>query len=300
MVRLHFVIFAFNRGQFLANCIDSIERCAPQCPVIIFDDNSDDPQTREVLKGLEQRYRILTPQSLLSANDSKHGGLYANMEASLSALDDNDFICTLQDDMQLVRPLGSDEIEAMATFIAASPDRCFLHHAFMKGAERDNTLINYDNSNSVYYAERPGSSAGQYYSDIFIAPVARLRRGDWHFLPREAANEKQARNLFAPMAYLRNPFAAWLPAATAWRGKRRTWALRQGEKRHRCGFHPMEIMDASQNTQFMSRNADRLPIAEDWLSLKGESLQKPWVYHPLQNSRWLKWLNSAELKLRKC
>ncbi|MGD9660894.1 MAG: glycosyltransferase family 2 protein [Porticoccaceae bacterium] len=300
MASLHFVIFAFNRGQFLANCIDSIERCAPQCPVTIFDDNSDDPQTRDVLAALGQRYRILTPQSLSSSNDSKHGGLYTNMEAALSALDDDDLICTLQDDMQLVRPLDDADIQAMARFIDAEPNRCFLHHAFMKGAERDKTTISYDNNGNVYYAERPGSSAGQYYSDIFIAPVKCLRRAGWHFLPREAANEKQARALFAPMAYLANPFAVWLPAATAWRGKRRTWALRRGEKRHRCGFHPVRIMDADQNNQFLCRDAARLPIAEDWLTLKGESLQKPWVYHPLQNSRWLKWLNSAELKLRKC
>lgn len=297
MAALNFVIFAFNRGHFLRHCVASIEHCAPQCPVTIFDDNSDDPQTREVLEELGKRYRIVTPQA--GGRDSKHGGLYANMETALSLLDDDSLICTLQDDMQLVRPLSDGEIESIAALISDKPDRGFLHHAFMKGAEKDSTIVTYDQPEHVYYTERPGSSAGQYYSDIFIASVRRLRLADWHFQGRESASEKQARDLFSPMARLRNPFAAWLPSATAWRGKRRTWALRQGEKRHRCGFHPLHIMDAAQNADFTGRDPARLPLAEDWLAPQGEPLPKPWIYHPLQNSRWLKWLNSAELKLRK-
>lgn len=298
MAVLQFVIFGFNRGHFLAHCVESIERCAPHCPVTIFDDDSDDPQTRQVLEKLAARYRIVRPSREPGSN-SKHGGLYANMEAALSLLDDDSLMCSLQDDMQLVRPLREREIESIAALINDKPGRGFLHHAFMKGAERQNTLINYDKTDGVYYAERPGSSAGQYYSDIFIAHVGGLRKAGWHFLPREAHNEQQARGLFTPMAHLRDPFTAWLPAATAWRGKRRTWALRQGEKVNRCGFHPLHILDTDQDARFIDRDPTQLPFAEDWLALKGEPLPQPWIYHPLQNSRWLKWLNSAELKLRK-
>lgn len=296
--RLQFVVFSFNRGRFLEHCVQTLERCAPQCPLLIFDDDSDDPQTRQVLDRLAARHRVATPRPLAPGSHGKHGGLYANMQAALDGLDDDTLLCTLQDDMQLVRPLQDSETEAMAGLLDRDGGRRFLHHAFLKGAERDRSQIRYVPRDSAYYAGREHSSAGSHYSDIFIAQVRALRKVNWQFLPRESANEQQARRVFLPMAHWRDPFAAWLPAATAWRGKKRTRALRQGEKRHRCGFHPLKVMDAEQNRRFLARDASTsFPWAEDWLTLEKGDLPQPWVYHPLQGSRWLKWLNSVELKL---
>lgn len=296
--RLQFVVFSFNRGRFLEHCVQTLELCAPQCPVLIFDDDSDDPETREVLERLGARYPVLTPRPTVPGDHSKHGGLYANMQAALDGLDDDVLMCTLQDDMQLVRPLQDSEIDAMAALLDRDDGRRFLHHAFLKGAERHHSQVRFVAEDNAYYAGREHSSAGSHYSDIFIARVRALRAVHWRFLPRESANEQQARQVFLPMAHWRDPFAAWLPAATAWRGKKRTWALRQGEKRHRCGFHPFRIMDEQQVRHFLSRNpAVRFPWAEDWLTLERDGLPQPWVYHPLQGSRWLKWLNSLELKL---
>ncbi|MEX1198205.1 MAG: glycosyltransferase family A protein [Pseudohongiellaceae bacterium] len=296
--RLQFVVFSFNRGRFLEHCVQTLERCAPQCPVLIFDDDSDDPQTRAVLQRLARRYTVVTPRPLAPGSHGKHGGLYANMQAALDGLDDDVLMCTLQDDMQLVRSLRDEEIETMAALLERDEGRRFLHHAFLKGAERHRSRVRFVAQDSVYYAGREQSSAGSHYSDIFIARVAALRAVNWRFLPREAANEQQARQVFLPMGHWRDPFAAWLPAATAWRGKKRTWALRRGEKRHRCGFHPLRVMDEEQRRCFLVRDpAERLPWAEDWLELEKDDLPQPWVYHPLQGSRWLKWLNSVELKL---
>lgn len=295
---LQFVVFSFNRGRFLEHCIQTLEHCAPQCPVLIFDDDSDDPDTREVLERLRERYPVARPRPLASGSHGKHGGLYHNMQAALDGLDEETLLCTLQDDMQLVRPLHDREIEAMAALLDRDGGRRFLHHAFLKGAERYRSQIRFVPEEGVYHAGREQSSAGSHYSDIFVARVGALRAVNWQFLPRESANEQQARGVFLPMAHWRDPFAAWLPAATAWRGKRRTWALRRGERINRCGFHPLRLMDAGQTSLFLARDpVTRLPWAEDWLELEKDDLPQPWVYHPLQGSRWLKWLNSVELRL---
>lgn len=296
--RLQFVVFSYNRGRFLAHCIDTLERCAPGCPVLILDDNSDDPATRQVLEELGTRHVVVLPPSTASGSHSKHGGLYANMQAALDRLDDSALMCTLQDDMQLVRSVGEREIEDMMQYLERTDGRQLLHHAFMKGAEYESSEFHFNTEEGVYYSGRKQRSAGYHYSDIFIARVGALRALQWRFRDSESANEKQARQVLRPMAHWRDPFAAWLPAVPAWRGKRRTWALRQGEKGHRCGFHPLMVMTQSQSDRFLERNpVETLPVAEEWLTLEEGDLPKPWVYHPLQGSRWLKWLNSLELKL---
>ncbi len=295
---LHFVVFSFNRGRFLAHCVRTLELCAPQCRVLIFDDDSDDPGTRQVLDDLARRHVVLTPQPMVPGSHSKHGGLYANLQAALEGLADDVLMCTLQDDMQLVRPLPDAEIRDMSAFLDRDQGRRFLHHAFMKGAERERSRFHHDPETGMYFSGREQSSAGSHYSDIFIASVSALRSVQWRFLPREAANEQQARQVFLPMAHWKHPFAAWLPAATAWRGKRRTRALRWGERLNHCGFHPLRLMTEEQVARFLQRDpAQRFPWAEDWLELEQGGLPRPWVYHPLQGSRWLKWWNSLELKL---
>lgn len=295
---LQIVVFSFNRGRFLAHCIRSIERCAPHARVIIFDDDSDDAETCRILSDLGARYTVWRPSADV-AGGSKHGGLYANMQAALEGLDDEVLLCTLQDDMQLVRPLAPEEVGAMASWLSSSSRHGFLHHPFMKGAEKGKMILEWLPEQDIYQADRGKAGAGSHYSDIFLARVGTLRAAGWQFRGRESANEQQAREHFGPMGYWRDPFSAWLPAAPAWRGKRRTLALRAGERRRNCGFHPFRLLSEEDTRRFRDREpASELPWAEDWLELEDGCLAEPWIYHPLQGSRWLKWLNSLELKLR--
>jgi glycosyltransferase involved in cell wall biosynthesis len=301
---LHFVVFSFNRGDFLANCLASLKRCAPDFPVLIIDDNSTDPGTINLLAEAKNHYRVIQPPHSDGKSHSKHGGLYGNLQLALDTLSDEDLICTVQDDMQLIRNVTTAEASALELWFAASEQRGFVHHAFMKGSERRRNNIDYHEPEQVYYNIRSGSSVGSWYSDIFIASVGRLRTGKWQFGGRESLNEQQAKHLFKPMAYWQNPFVAWLPAAPTWRGKRRTLALRLGEKKHHCGLYPLQILQGQAEQDFLSRSKDEQPYAEIYLNICEDvagrlNVKTPWVYHPLQGSRWLKWLNSLELKLRK-
>lgn len=296
-------IFSFNRGEFLQHCVASVERCIPFARIMIVDDNSTDSQTQAVLAQLRQRHTVIQPAVGTDTLQSKHGGLYANMQLALDWLGSSDaqdaetIMCTLQDDMQVVRAVAREEFVAMRTSWQASPQQGFLHPAFLKGSERQRNDMALHADGHAYTNQRRNSSVGAWYSDIFIAPVTRLQKHGWQFGARESVNEEQARRLFDPMGYLLNPFVAWLPAAPCWRGKRRTWAIRQGEKRQQCGFHPFQEMTPQEADDFCARPPSQLPYAEDYLRLQTSTLAQPWAYHPLQGSRWLKWLNSLELKL---
>lgn len=296
---MHFFVFSFNRGDFLENCVASIERCAPGHPVTVFDDDSNDEATRQVLGAIGNRHRVLCPSA--NGPESKHGGLYGNMQAALEIAASDELLCYLQDDMQLVRSVTADDIDAAERYFERCPDAGFMQPAFLKGSNRrsDRAQMRIDAKSGGYFADRLDRSAGAYYSDVFISRAARLHQSGWHFRNREAANELQARQRFRQMVYLRNPFAAWLPQAPAWRGKRMTLALRLGQRAGRCGLYPFDTLGDEEARAFTQRETAILPFAEDFLSVGDADLPRPWTYHPLQGRRMLKLLNSIELKIRK-
>jgi len=298
-MKLHFCIFAYNRGRFLANCVRSIELCAPGSPLAIYDDNSDDPATLELLAELARRYPISSPE--VAGQQSKHGGLYANMQRALDEQALGSIVCFIQDDMQLVRKLEQAEIDQLHAHFSRKANAGLLQPAFLKGGERSwmNQVFRFDETANGYLCERHARSGGLHYSDIFIASVDQLRALGWQFKPREKDTEMMARRLLPKLLYIQNPFVAWLPSVPAWRGRMRTLGLRLGEKLRHCGFHPLRLMSAEERAAFLGRDPAILPIAEDYLVLEQGSIPQPWVYHPLQDSRWLKHLDSVERRVRR-
>jgi glycosyltransferase involved in cell wall biosynthesis len=114
---MQFWVFSYNRGEFLKNCISSIEFCAPGSRIRIFDDNSNDPATRDALAELAKRHEVVTPDTGENQKN-KHGGLYANMQAAFEACEDEDLVCYLQDDMQLVRPISPEEVAQLDAYLS--------------------------------------------------------------------------------------------------------------------------------------------------------------------------------------
>lgn len=300
MSQLVFWVFSYNRGNFLKNCVASIEHCAPGCTIRIFDDRSSDPETQRVLEDLSQRHQVFYPGAA-DSEQSKHGGLYANMQAAFTMSADEDLVCFLQDDTQLVRPLTADDILDFEHFFASSVEPCFVQPAFLHGRNRkkDQPLTRYDHARRVYYVDRLKNSAGAFYSDICLFHTGALRAVGWQFVLREAGNERQARQRLAQMAYWRDPFAAWLPNVPAFRGKTRTLALSLAQRLRRSGFYPLVYLSPEQNRAFIDREYTALPYAEDFLQVRNGSVPQPWNYYPLQGSASLKLLNSVEVKLRK-
>lgn len=290
--QLHFLVFSFNRGDFLKNCVESIQQCAPQADITIWDDNSDDPLTLNTLDALSEHCEIRQPDQQ-AAFSKLHGGLYGNMQAALESLSGNPLICTIQDDMQVVRPLAESEISHWQSCFQGSACNGFFQPGFIKRAKE---AITYVPEVDGYHIDRMHRSAGAYYSDLFLIQRNLLIETNWNFYDNEARNEQQARQHFSQMAFMKNPFIAWLPGVPAWRGRKRTWALRFAERQRKCGLYPFNIMDTETARKFCERPASDIPLAENYLTFAGASLPRPWFYHPLQRRNFLRQINKLELR----
>lgn len=296
---LHFWVFSYNRGVFLRNCIDSINACAPNATVSVYDDNSTDQETREILDIIAQTHQVVKPNA--DGDESKHGGLYANMQAAFTSSQTSDYIVFLQDDTQLVRLIQPEDFQAIDDYFT-DPKAGFLQPAFIRGInkKRDASRTRYDASKSVFYVDRFNRSAGAFYSDIVITKPERLRSVNWRFLTGESANETQAREHFNQMGYMANPIAAWLPNVPAFRGKSQTWALRRAHQISKSGYYPFKIMDQAQVSSLRTRVASTIPYAENFLQIQSDckNFAKPWRYYPLQGRKILKKIHQLESYFR--
>lgn len=293
-----FCVFSFNRGQFLENCVRSIEQCAPDARLAVFDDDSDDPATREVLARIASRHPVIRPGK---ASTHRLGGLYGNMQSALEYARDEDIVCFLQDDMQLVRPVGEEDLRAIGAAFDADDRLAFLQPCFLKGCNRarDARTLSFDAGRNAYFRSESSQSSGRHFSDVLITRPARLLAQGWVFARSEPENDRQASRVFGRLGHLFAPIAMWLPEVPAYRGKRKTLALRLAERRRGCGFYPFATMTPGEVAKLKARPPEVLPVAEDFLRTANPGLPQPWMYYPLQGSRWLKKLNAAEVSLRR-
>lgn len=293
-----FCIFSFNRGQFLQNCVQSIERAAPHASIAVFDDSSYDDFTRGVLQEISQRHAVLQPRK---TSTHKLGGLYGNMQSALEYAKDEQLVCFIQDDMQVVRQISEQEVEDINGIFAADPALAFIQPCFLKGCNRarDVATLQYDADKKAYFRKNTSQSAGRHFSAVLITKPARLLERNWVFARSEPENDLQARQLFGKMGHLYAPIAMWLPEVPAYRGKKKTFALRWAEKKRGVGFYPFEMLSEAAQQELMCRPAEVLPFAEDFLKCINDELPKPWMYYPLQGSKWLKRLNILELAVHR-
>ena len=291
---MKFFIFSYNRGEYLDNCVGSIEHCSPESDIVIYDDDSTDPHTRTVLSEVARKHAVVSSNKRAG---HKHGGLYANMQRAYESLSGNELFCFLQDDSQLVRRLIPQDMDFIERRFSENLSLGFISPAFVRGISRQKKgagHFRFDDQQGLFFLHNTSRSAGSHYSDIFISHAARLREHDWSFLTGEPANQQQAMAKFDKMGYLRMPFAMWLPYGKAYRGKKRTFALKLAEKRRQCGFYPFYYMTGEQETRLNKSCPPDIPIAEQYLENINPNLKKPWIYNPLQGSAWLKHLHNIE------
>ncbi|MBT3192410.1 MAG: glycosyltransferase family 2 protein [Verrucomicrobia bacterium] len=297
---MYFCIFSYNRGQFLQNCVRSIEQCSPGADILIFDDQSTDEETVRILDSLSSKYQVVIADASYTLAH-KCGGLYANMQHALSLVPESELICYLQDDTQVVRALDDKDLEDIHHFFSANDKAVFLQPAFLRGADRarNERITVYDEAHRAYFREHSTQSVGLYFSAISIAHVGRLKAYQWQFSTKEKENEANARAQFAHMGFMKNPILMWLPSVPAYRGKVKTLALSLAEKYRNCGFYPFQTMSAEEIRRFRERSPSVLPVAEDFLSVDATDITVPWITHPLQGSSFLKMLNRIELRAKK-
>lgn len=291
-------IFSFNRGRFLRNCVESIRSCIPGAEIVIFDDNSDDPDTCEYLAEAAEFCRIVEPREI---GTIKHGGLYHNMNAALDLLRDRRLICFLQDDTQVVRPVSSSELVAIDGLFAQNPALGFIHPCFIRGIDlTKRSVVPLEGpAAGFFFRKDTGQSAGIHYSDLVVFKPDRLVKAQWCFQQSEPANDEQAKGLFGMMAYMWTPFAMWLPEVPAYRGKKKTLGLRMAERKKQVGFYPFRILSESDVDRMQGQESPQLPVAEDFLECTPGSPARPWTYNPLTGLRLMKNLNNLEVAFRR-
>jgi hypothetical protein len=95
-------VFSYNRGRYLWNCVRSLEEFAPDATVVVFDDRSDDRDTREALDRIRARgHEVFVNEE---ASNALNGNLRLNMTRALDLARDRDvrLLHLVQEDTQLV------------------------------------------------------------------------------------------------------------------------------------------------------------------------------------------------------
>src|SRR5690606_3426070 len=96
-------VFTYNRPQLLRNLLASLRQFYPDMDLAVFDDGSTDPEQQQILRELQAggSHISITEEG---TGDSKHGGLYHNMNRALAYARAKGYRYAyfVQDDMQFL------------------------------------------------------------------------------------------------------------------------------------------------------------------------------------------------------
>lgn len=250
-------VFSFNRGQFLQNCVSSIEACLPATSITIIDDRSTDPRTVQVLRSLAARYEILqsSPDAL---TEHKTGGLSGgmNLAMSIAKARGNEYVLFLQDDMQLVRPVLPRDLKAIESYFQSVPNTIQISSNFGRALSAPDFFDKFDvHLEASCYLRKPGMETGKSgFSDTGIFSVSRYSQLFESFVLGELGNSQKAVQRGLRCGRSLYPFSSWLPYPTSYRGKHRSFQHRFFEYFGRSGYYPIDIMTESSVERLFARN----------------------------------------------
>jgi glycosyltransferase involved in cell wall biosynthesis len=291
---LDVAIFSYNRGDYLKNCVESLQRNLPGVRFTVYDDGSDEPGTVAYLQSLGEHVRHMK-----SAGDDRHGGYYNNMQAALDATQ-ADYLLMLQDDLQVVRPFAQEDLSRIDQVFAQSPTTVFISPLFMKGSKRAYFQQRYqpDAGLRCYRWSADPQESGkvpQKYADIAVLNVARLRQSGWRFAGSEEANGAQADQLFGDMVQVAEPWVFYVPEEPAYRGRVLTFGAKLAVKMAGNQVKSFRDMSAQASAAFAQRNLNVYPFAEDFVDTVDPTVRKPYKFNAYR-TRWLPLiLNKLEL-----
>jgi glycosyltransferase involved in cell wall biosynthesis len=285
-------VFSYNRGAYLQHCLASIHRNMPFAVVRVYDDRSDDVETCAILAELE--VEVIQPSAVVKA---QHGGLYANMQRALDHAE-TDYLIIMQDDMQIVRPVDSTDLAAIAAIYADDPDCALVSPMFMKGAYAKKVLEQYvpaPQPRSYHTNPSIPKEAMRYaFSDVCLIHVGRSRSAGFRIVEGEGHNEVQAKALFSRMPLMADPFAFYCPEVPTFRNRRRPLSGRLARRFYKpkgIGFVDMTQVETA---AFRSRSLDHWPFAEDYLRPENPNARRPFVFQDFQSTLALRILSRLE------
>lgn len=303
LMPIPFYLFSYNRGRFLKNCVDSIITNAPDSPITIVDDGSNDPETVDILNALPERIRILRQKRETVA---KLGGLYRNMQLALDDMqDDVTHFIFIQDDTQVVRPLTADDYTYFEDYFSTFPEAAFLNPHFLKGVRKrgivrsiyaDKTFPTYFYNFSENLKDR---SVTMYFTDICVGHAPRMKQANFRYQDNESTSAQHARKLFSKMGTMAHPLLMSLPEVPIYRGKQKTLGVTLAEKRLGTDPNAFRQMTPDEVTSMKERDLSILPFAEDFLKCTGRQPKIPFVKESVNAFTALRIIHKIELKFRK-
>ena len=193
-------VFSYNRGQLLLNCVKSILRFSPSTDIVVFDDGSDDPYTREVLTQLETQgcEVVVNERDPLAIR----GSLYPNLNAALELSQERrfDLLHLVQDDMQFVwrSPTLDHELESIFETLP-NAGQVYIH--FWRRLSRLPTTVRDDIPGYLQPALGP----------VGIVSIERLTERGFTFPSSEPATGVRGRELRLEAYSVANPVVARVP-----------------------------------------------------------------------------------------
>lgn len=264
---ISYVVYSYNRGPFLLNCVLSILRHANAKKIIVYDDFSDCEITRNILRMMSEHalIEVVTPRE---EGFGYHGGLYDNMNDVLYNRVDDQFALFLQDDMQLVRSITTPEITDFIRLMQKESIQ-FLYVSFLKGENRarDNLELSVHGHHLKYYKRTPTSSNSQgVCADVGLMDLRMLRAMKWYWGKDRFEHIHRARRHQSSAAILALPFTMFLPSPSSHKYRSSGFFRLLAEKACKVGFYPFDDMPESVETVFFQKGVRALPFAEDWLT----------------------------------
>lgn len=209
-------VFSYNRGVLLLNLVQSAKLFYPEFTIVIFDDNSNDPTTLSTLNDMAQsgvEVRIGLPNE----GDSKHGGLYAQMNVALQYATEQHYHYAyfVQDDMQFL--WRDEKLENKVTGIFLRQECVMCNSSFLQ-------KILFDGLGERLPEVDPGlfSFMTNGVADTGIINLTKAKEIDLSFPEQsEGGNGKHWFNKGYRLYWLPVPHLAWVPWPTTFRNKQK-------------------------------------------------------------------------------
>lgn len=205
-------IFSYNRPAHLKNLLASITQFYPEMDMVIFDDNSDVQEMKDLLTQLRKTIYVQQPDASLN---SKHGGLYGMMNAALDYAKSKKYVYAyfVQDDMQFL--WRDEKLEERLETVFARQDclMCnfnFLRKILTNGTDKQLPEI----EKGIFLFDGNG------VADTGIIDVLKATEAGLHFLKNsESGNGRHWYEKGHRLYWLPVPHLAWVPWPSTYRYK---------------------------------------------------------------------------------
>ncbi len=260
-------IFSYNRGTLLLNLIESARAFYPEFDIVIFDDSSDDHTTSEILDTLElEGLKIISSNK--HADESKHGGLYSQMNKALHYAIERgfDYAYFVQDDMQF---LWRDEKLEIHTSEAFEHEECVMcNYNFLQKILIDGIVQRLPLKKNTIYA-----FAGNGVADTGVIDIRKAKTIGLYFPEHsERGNGQYWHKKGYQLYWFATCHLAWVPWPTTFRH-----AVKENRK-------SKKILPLGTEAIERIKNNTTYAYLEDYTSLKG-ALLKPYWY--TSNPGWI-------------